>query len=69
MNAVLEDVLQAVGPPELYESILTRQKASYRRHILSKCCVQRDRLEHHRDVDRLLKYKKHFLIAQTISQK
>jgi hypothetical protein len=69
MNAILEDVLQAVGPTELYERTLTRQKAGYRRHILSKWCELRDRLERHRNVEHLLKFKRYFLIAQTISQK
>jgi hypothetical protein len=69
MNAILEDVLQAVSLPELYERTLTWQKTGYRLHILSKRCVHRDRPEHLRDVEHLLKYKKHFSIAQTISQK
>ena len=58
MNAVLEDILQSVGPPELYERTLTRQKACYRRHILSKWCVRRDRRERLRNQEHLLKYKK-----------
>jgi hypothetical protein len=66
VNAVLENVLQSVGPPELYERTLTRQKACYRPHILSKWCVRRDRQERLINEEHLLKYKNMFLIAQSL---